>query len=739
MRNLPQTAAAIGTILTQISGDEMLLFKDKINYKLPNSNGFKAHLDAPAYDHVGRISHLTANIAVDASTPENGCLEVVPGSHTISVPLAEGEGGRIDPRWEEQANWVQLPLRAGDIVLFGSHLAHRSAPNKTDTSRASVYATYHCKKDGLDLRERYYADRRVNFPPEYGKLGYSNQHKLQLFQEAVEEIAEKLSLSELLVRLKRADNMDQPHRNSPSQSPEGHSPENEDPARDEATGRWEVSLDLQSGLGDAPGSCFSQISPTPGSRRAQRGSSLTDIISEGLLPLESAEKYFATYKQRFDHFIYRVPGEWYRSLKQDRESSPLLTSVLCAVGALHSASTEYDVCYRHFITLVGRRIFAKHHTIHDVLAFLIGAYWLSDLSWTLISNAVKISTELQLWRNTYSIAGTDKAHYLSARVYFLVFVCDHHFSIPYGRLPLTRQDDTIKSAHKILTSPHSIEDDFRLVFQVQLWSMTENMSTTFGINTDGCLTASMVPHLHRFSIQLDSFRSEWSGRWVPNAFIGNYARKGAVLYYHFAKLYLYSHALRGLGKQDPSATVRATSEIGLDIDEFANAAVLSATAIIRTVLNDPEVQSFIDGFHTYFHIMTAFAVVFLLKVSTSYSVSIHVDAAEIRKLVERLLVIIKGVVPQLHPKHLLITICNGIEQLLRKLSASMQHDLDGQSRALSRPLPGTLLPSMAMSEGGGDWGGFDAFDPFMSEFDFLSSQPPMDSFMYTMSGEDMLQ
>lgn len=156
-------------------------------------------------------------------------------------------------------------------------------------------------------------------------------------------------------------------------------------AKDEATGRWEVNLDMQSGLGDAPGSCFSQISPTPGSRPPARNSILSDIISEGLLPLASAEKYFATYKQRFDHFIYRVPGEWYSSLDQVRKSSPLLTSVLCAVGALHSASSEYDVCYRHFITLAGRRIFAKHHTIHDVLAFLIGAYWLSDLSWTLIS------------------------------------------------------------------------------------------------------------------------------------------------------------------------------------------------------------------------------------------------------------------------------------------------------------------------------------------------------------------
>jgi hypothetical protein len=34
----------------------MFLFKEKINYKEPNGNGFQAHLDAPAYDHIGKIS-----------------------------------------------------------------------------------------------------------------------------------------------------------------------------------------------------------------------------------------------------------------------------------------------------------------------------------------------------------------------------------------------------------------------------------------------------------------------------------------------------------------------------------------------------------------------------------------------------------------------------------------------------------------------------------------------------------
>ena len=128
----------------------MLLFKDKINYKLPSGNGFAAHLDAPAYDHIGQIEHLAANLAVNAATPENGCLEVVPGSHRMAVALAEG--GRISDEWERQAEWVAVPLAVGDMLLFGSHLAHRSGPNATGASRSTIYATYHGKADGEEAK-----------------------------------------------------------------------------------------------------------------------------------------------------------------------------------------------------------------------------------------------------------------------------------------------------------------------------------------------------------------------------------------------------------------------------------------------------------------------------------------------------------------------------------------------------------------------------------------------------------
>ena len=42
-------------ILAQLSGEEMSLFKEKINYKLAGSGGFDPHIDSTAYTHVKNI------------------------------------------------------------------------------------------------------------------------------------------------------------------------------------------------------------------------------------------------------------------------------------------------------------------------------------------------------------------------------------------------------------------------------------------------------------------------------------------------------------------------------------------------------------------------------------------------------------------------------------------------------------------------------------------------------------
>jgi ectoine hydroxylase-related dioxygenase (phytanoyl-CoA dioxygenase family) len=102
--------------LMNFGKQEMLLFKDKINYKAPHGNGFAAHQDAPAYDHIRKIEHVTLNVAVDQSTPENGCLEVVTGSHRMDIPL-NPENKIIDKKWEDAQEWTQVLLQPGELKL----------------------------------------------------------------------------------------------------------------------------------------------------------------------------------------------------------------------------------------------------------------------------------------------------------------------------------------------------------------------------------------------------------------------------------------------------------------------------------------------------------------------------------------------------------------------------------------------------------------------------------------------
>lgn len=56
-----------------------------------------------------------------------------------------------------------LIVRLGQVLIFGSYLAHRSAANNSSSDRKALYATYNRASEG-DLRTSYYEDRRKNWP-----------------------------------------------------------------------------------------------------------------------------------------------------------------------------------------------------------------------------------------------------------------------------------------------------------------------------------------------------------------------------------------------------------------------------------------------------------------------------------------------------------------------------------------------------------------------------------------------
>ncbi len=155
----PRLKGAVAELL----GEPAVLYKDKINFKLPGGGGFELHQDQQAGWNAYADYFITAMVSIDESTVENGCLELAAGFHDRGLigeewkPLSEAETAGMD--------FVPFPTKPGDVAFFDSYAPHGSGPNRTERSRRILYITYNRTSAG-DHRERYYADKRKGFPPD---------------------------------------------------------------------------------------------------------------------------------------------------------------------------------------------------------------------------------------------------------------------------------------------------------------------------------------------------------------------------------------------------------------------------------------------------------------------------------------------------------------------------------------------------------------------------------------------
>jgi ectoine hydroxylase-related dioxygenase (phytanoyl-CoA dioxygenase family) len=162
LQDVVESRQMLGCV-SQLFGEPAVLFKDKINFKLPGGDGFKAHQDVQAgWDTYARL-HITAMLSIDGTTLENGCLEMAAGQHRrgpigkLWEPLADTQLDGID--------FAACPTEPGDAVFFDSYAPHRSAPNRTSSARRVMYITYNRRAEG-DQRARYYAAKRESYPPD---------------------------------------------------------------------------------------------------------------------------------------------------------------------------------------------------------------------------------------------------------------------------------------------------------------------------------------------------------------------------------------------------------------------------------------------------------------------------------------------------------------------------------------------------------------------------------------------
>lgn len=108
------------------------------------------------------------------TSPENGCLRVLPGTHRQKHVLhdadqAHGEGlSRVDDPdhhlYRDLAGEVPVPVRAGDLVIGDARLLHSAYANRSDEERSLITLWHHPNFSGLPAgmraRIREVFDRR---------------------------------------------------------------------------------------------------------------------------------------------------------------------------------------------------------------------------------------------------------------------------------------------------------------------------------------------------------------------------------------------------------------------------------------------------------------------------------------------------------------------------------------------------------------------------------------------------
>ena len=146
-------------------GGPVVLFKDKINFKMPGAPGFTPHQDQAAGWTRYAPLFITAMVSLDATTRENGCLEMAAGRHREGLL-----GQEWSPLDRASLELVPVPTAPGDVIFFDSFAPHASEANFSDLPRRVLYLTYNLARDG-DQRARYYADKRAAFPPDIERDG----------------------------------------------------------------------------------------------------------------------------------------------------------------------------------------------------------------------------------------------------------------------------------------------------------------------------------------------------------------------------------------------------------------------------------------------------------------------------------------------------------------------------------------------------------------------------------------
>lgn len=152
--------------LTQLFGEPPVLFKEKVNYKLPGCRPDKLHQDQAAGWNAYGDFYISIGIVVDANRKDNAALSFLKSGNYERKLMSEEWHvlTEADPPYQPEDEYVLLEADPGDVIFFDSYVPHGSPANTSDRSRRNIFLTFNKESDG-DKRAKYYADKWANYAP----------------------------------------------------------------------------------------------------------------------------------------------------------------------------------------------------------------------------------------------------------------------------------------------------------------------------------------------------------------------------------------------------------------------------------------------------------------------------------------------------------------------------------------------------------------------------------------------
>jgi hypothetical protein len=143
-----ESEAVVDLVAAILGTDDVDCFLSQFIFKNPGAWGQPWHQDSFYFPFEPPRPVVGIWLAVTEATLANGCLHVLPGSQREAVhphlpdPRPGANYGYVEIVDHDMSGSVSVLMQPGDLLVFDSHLMHRSTDNESTALRAAMVFHY---------------------------------------------------------------------------------------------------------------------------------------------------------------------------------------------------------------------------------------------------------------------------------------------------------------------------------------------------------------------------------------------------------------------------------------------------------------------------------------------------------------------------------------------------------------------------------------------------------------------